>query len=107
MIKVTYIKHNGMAYEVEVPIGTTLKDAALDNGVPGIDGDCGGKCACATCHLFVDEGWWERVGGPRSQTESDLLSFADGAKTHSRLGCQVELTAEHDGLVVRLPLGQH
>ena len=94
-------------HEVDVDNGTTLMAAALDNDVPGIDGDCGGNCACATCHVFVDEAWRSRVGGPASDNESDLLGFADGANESSRLGCQVEVTDELDGIVVRLPLGQH
>ena len=107
MPTITYITHDGQRYEVTVDEGTHLMAAAVDNGVPGIDGDCGGNCACATCHVHVDDAWRAAVGGPASDMEKDLLGFADGADESSRLGCQVTVDAELDGLVVRLPLGQH
>ena len=106
MPKVTFIEHNGTRIDVSVPDGTTLMRAAVDNAVPGIDGDCGGQCACATCHVFVEPDWQARVGG-RNESEEAMLDFAAGTQPNSRLACQIELTAAHDGLTVRMPEGQH
>lgn len=107
MVTICFIEHDGTRHEVEVSAGTNLMAAAVDNDVPGIDGDCGGNCACATCHIYVDEAWSGLVGGPASQTEVDLLGFTDMANGRSRLACQVAISEALDGLVVRLPLGQH
>jgi 2Fe-2S ferredoxin len=104
--KVTYIAHHGHATTIDVPLGSTVMRGAVDNGVRGIDGDCGGQCACATCHVYVDAAWLERTGG-RNANEEAMLDFAAGTEANSRLGCQITLTAELDGLVVRLPEGQH
>ena len=106
MPKVTFITHHGQTHEVSVPTGTTLMLAAVDNGVPGIDGDCGGQCACATCHVFVDPAWAKRVGG-RSEREDDMLNFAAELRDSSRLACQITVTDALDGLVVHMPEGQH
>lgn len=106
MPKVTFISYAGKSYSVDVPEGTTLMRAAVDNGVPGIDGDCGGQCACATCHVFIEPEWQAKTGA-RTEPESAMLEFADGTKENSRLGCQITLTAAHDGLTVRMPEGQH
>lgn len=103
---VTFIAFDGVAHPVEVPVGTTLMRAAVDNNVPGIDGDCGGRCACATCHVFVDPPWDARLG-PRTAQEEDMLNFAADLRENSRLACQIPLGNEHDGLVVHLPQGQH
>ncbi len=107
MTRIVFIEHDGTRHEVDVEAGTSLMAAAVDNDVPGIDGDCGGNCACATCHLYVDSTWREVVGEPVSETERDMLGFADGVTSASRLGCQVAVTPDMDGLVVTLPLGQH
>ena len=107
MVRITFIGAEGGSHEVEVEAGLNVKDAALQNNVPGIDGDCGGACACATCHVYVDAAWAERVGGPASDMERDMLAFADDTEPTSRLGCQITLTETLDGLVLRLPLGQH
>jgi 2Fe-2S ferredoxin len=104
---ITFIEHDGTEHKIEAENGTNLMTLATQNSVPGIDGDCGGACACATCHVFVDPAWAGRVGGVGSEIEGDLLSFADGANEQSRLGCQIEVSDALDGLVVRLPVGQH
>ncbi len=101
--KITYIEFDGTEHVVEASPGQTLMSAALDNSVPGIDGDCGGNCACATCHLFVDGD----LGSGASDEERDMLAIADNIQENSRLGCQIPVTEALDGLVVRLPLGQH
>ena len=106
MIKVSFIEHNGKRHEVSVPDGTTLMRAAVDNKVPGIDGDCGGQCACATCHVFVEPEWLAKTGA-RNATEEEMLDFAATTQSNSRLGCQITLGPELDGLVVRMPEGQH
>lgn len=106
MPKVTFIAFNGTPYSVEVPVGTTLMRAATDNGVPGIDGDCGGQCACATCHVFV-QAPWDELTGKRTQIEDDMLNFAAELRDNSRLACQITLTDALNGLVVQMPEGQH
>lgn len=106
MPKVTYIEHNGTEHAVEVPVGLSVMRGAVDNNVPGIDADCGGECACATCHVFVDPTWEARTGTP-SEQEASMLSFAATKQDNSRLSCQIEMTAALDGLVVRMPEAQH
>ena len=76
--------------------------AAIDNGVPGIDADCGGECACATCHVYVDEKWWPKVGGT-NEGEEAIMSLNPDRQETSRLCCQIKMTDELDGLVVRTP----
>ena len=107
MTRIVFIEHDGARHEVDVECGTNLMAAAVNNDIPGIDGDCGGNCACATCHLYVDDAWRAVVGPAGSETERDMLGFSDGATAASRLGCQVSVTPAMDGLIVRLPLGQH
>jgi 2Fe-2S ferredoxin len=106
MPKITFIGFTGGAHTVEVPEGTTLMRAATDNGVPGIDGDCGGNCACATCHVYVDPAWVDRVGA-RTAGEEDMLNLVPELRGNSRLACQINLTDELNGLVVGLPEAQH
>jgi len=106
MPKVTYIEHNGTVHEIDVPVGRSVMQGAVENAVPGIDADCGGACACATCHVFVEPGWLERTG-PRQEREEEMLGFAADTQPNSRLACQIKVTAELDGLVVRMPEGQH
>lgn len=106
MPQITYITHDGTATVVDVPIGSSVMRGAVDNRIPGIDGDCGGQCACATCHVYVEPVWLARTGA-RNATEDAMLDFADGTEANSRLGCQIEITEALDGLIVRLPEGQH
>jgi 2Fe-2S ferredoxin len=108
MPKVTYIEYNGTRHEVEVPIGQSVMRGAVDNNVPGIDADCGGECACATCHVYVQEPWLDVVGLPvPGSQEASMLSFAAVTQPDSRLSCQLKVTETLDGLVVRMPEGQH
>ncbi|MEM9420405.1 MAG: 2Fe-2S iron-sulfur cluster-binding protein [Planctomycetota bacterium] len=100
MPKVTYITPAGDEVVVENAEGN-LMTAAVENQVTGIDGDCGGVCSCATCHIHVDPAWTDKVG-PASEAEEGMLEFEDGVEDNSRLGCQVKLTSELDGLVVRV-----
>jgi ferredoxin, 2Fe-2S len=106
MPKITFLAFDGTPHTVEVPTGTTLMRAAIDNRVTGIDGDCGGNCACATCHVYVDPAWSGRVG-PRTATEQDMLNCVSDLRETSRLACQIPLDEELDGLVVTLPESQH
>jgi 2Fe-2S ferredoxin len=105
-MKITFIEYDGTAREVEAAQDGTLRDVALDNLVPGIDGDCGGDCACATCHVFIDDEWQAKLT-PLSDDEDTMLALCDDRTEASRLGCQIKLGPELDGLVVRTPEGQH
>ena len=102
MAKITYIEHDGTRHEVDVPEGLTVMEGAIRNMVPGIDADCGGACACATCHVYVDAPWTEKAG-ERSSMEESMLDFASEVEDSSRLSCQIRVTADLDGLVVRMP----
>src|ERR1700692_4088134 len=106
MPKVTFNGFSGGTHTVEVPPGTTLMRAATDNRVPGIDGDCGGNCACATCHVYVDPDWSQRVGAPTAR-ETDMLNLLAHLQSTSRLACQITLPDALKGLVVNLPESQH
>jgi 2Fe-2S ferredoxin len=106
MPKITFIEASGKTYETEAEIGSTVMETAIMNGVPGIIAECGGACTCATCHAYVDPAWTEIVGPP-SMMEEDMLDFAFEVKPNSRLSCQIKVTKELDGLVVRMPQSQH
>ena len=106
MPRVTYIEHNGTEHRIDLEEGLSVMRGAVDNGVPGIDADCGGECACATCHVYVDEAWLARTG-TRGEQEASMLSFAATAQPNSRLSCQITMTQVLDGLVVRRPEAQH
>jgi len=108
MAKITYVEHSGREHAVEVPDGLSVMRGAVDNNIPGIDADCGGECACATCHVYVDEAWLGTIGTPApGSQEASMLSFAALAQPNSRLSCQIAVTEALDGLIVRLPEGQH
>ncbi len=106
MPKITYRTHAGEIREANVADGTTVMEAAVKNGIPGIDGDCGGACACATCHVYVDPDWFDRLGA-QTDMELSMLEFAENVHPNSRLGCQIKLSAALDGMVVDLPESQH
>ena len=105
MPKITYIEHDGNERTVDAEIGATVMETAIRNSVPGIVAECGGACSCATCHVHVDEAWSGKVGPP-SPMEEDMLDFAFDVKPTSRLSCQIKVTEELDGLVVRTPSQQ-
>ncbi|MFZ9501738.1 MAG: 2Fe-2S iron-sulfur cluster-binding protein [Beijerinckiaceae bacterium] len=102
MVKITFIDAGGQSRTVEAEEGSTVMEAAIRNDVPGIEAECGGACACATCHVYVDEAWVEKLPKPESM-EEDMLDFAYDVRTESRLSCQIRVTAQVDGLVVRTP----
>jgi ferredoxin, 2Fe-2S len=105
MPKITFIEHDGTAHTVDATIGDTVMETALGKSVPGIVAECGGSCTCATCMVYVDEAWQERLGA-RTPEEEDQLDFAFDVKPNSRLSCQIRVTDELDGLVVRTPAYQ-
>jgi 2Fe-2S ferredoxin len=110
MPKVTFIEHDGTAHAVEAQTGLSLMLAAITNNVPGIDADCGGECACATCHVYIEPEWGQKVteaSGPPNGQEASMLSFAATTQANSRLACQITVTEALDGLTVRMPDGQH
>ena len=108
MPKVTYIEYDGTEHPVEVPLGLSLMRGAVGNNVPGIDADCGGECACATCHVYVDAAWLDRTSLPEpGSQEETMLSFAAAAQPNSRLTCQIRMREELAGIVLRMPEGQH
>ena len=105
MTRITYVEHDGTEHPLDVPNGYSVMEGAVKNGVPGIDAECGGACACATCQVYIDEDWLATIG-PASEMEADMLDFADHARPSSRLSCQIEVTPALDGLTVRMPESQ-
>ena len=105
MVQITYIDADGTARTVEGEVGATVMETAIRNGVPGIVAECGGACACATCHVYVDEAWHAATGEPQPM-EEDMLDFASDVRPNSRLSCQIRVRPELDGLVVRTPARQ-
>ncbi|MDQ1714027.1 MAG: ferredoxin, 2Fe-2S [Frankiaceae bacterium] len=102
MPKITFIDHAGTARTVDADVGSTVMESAIKNGVPGVEAECGGACACATCHVYVEEEWRAQTGEP-SPMEEDMLDFGYEIKPNSRLSCQIKVREELDGLVVRTP----
>ena len=105
MPRVNYVEHNGQRHAIEVPVGFSVMEGAVNNNIPGIDGDCGGACACATCHVYVDPNWADALPKP-TELEADMLGFAYEPDERSRLSCQIKMTPELDGLTVYLPQRQ-
>jgi 2Fe-2S ferredoxin len=103
--KVTFVDQGGTRRTVEATAGQTVMEAAIHNAVPGIEAECGGACACATCHVYVDEAWRARVG-PAAPMEEDMLDFAYEVRPASRLSCQITMADALDGLVVTTPARQ-
>lgn len=106
MAKITYIEHDGKEHTIDVANGLSVMEGAIKNSIPGIDADCGGACACATCHVYVDKEWIDKTG-TKEDMEQTMLDFAVEVEDTSRLSCQIEVSDELDGLVVRLPQSQH
>jgi 2Fe-2S ferredoxin len=105
MVKIIYRDRDGTAHEVDAEPGMTLMEAAVKNGVVTIEGECGGACACATCHIYVPEEW-QRLTGKASDDELEMLEFGVAPDERSRLGCQIKVTAEMEGLTVLTPSSQ-
>jgi len=106
MAKITYVEHNGTEHAIDVKNGLSVMEGAVKNNIPGIDADCGGACACATCHVYVDQDWLAKTGD-RSAMEESMLDFAEGVEENSRLSCQIKVSDELDGLRVTMPESQH
>jgi ferredoxin, 2Fe-2S len=102
MVKITFIDTAGTARTVEGEVGSTVMETAIKNGVPGIEAECGGACACSTCHVYIDDAWREKVGEP-SPMEEDMLDFAYEVKPSSRLSCQIKVSEDLDGLTMQTP----
>ena len=102
MPKITFIDSSGTQRAVDAETGSTVMEAAIRNNIPGIEAECGGACACATCHVYVAEEWREKVGPP-SPMEEDMLDFGYDVWPNSRLSCQIKISDELDGLVVSTP----
>ena len=105
MAKITYIEHNGKSHVVEVPKELTVMEGAVQNNIPGIDADCGGSCACATCHVYVDEKWFGKLPN-KENAEEDMLDMAFEPNKFSRFGCQITVTNDLNELVVKMPSKQ-
>ena len=106
MIRLTLIEHGGTPHEVSAPAGSSLMQAAVENGVDGILGECGGACSCATCHCYVEGEWVAKVN-PAEELEKDMLDCVLEPTEFSRLSCQIIVTDEHDQLVVKMPESQY
>ena len=102
MTKITIVAFDGTRFDVDAENGSTVMENAIRNSVPGIEAECGGACACATCHVYVDEQWSDKVGAPEPM-EEDMLDFAFDVRPTSRLSCQIKVRDELDGLVVHVP----
>ena len=102
MAKITYIEHDGKSHTIEVSNGLSVMEGAVQNNIPGIDADCGGSMACATCHVYVKEEWFNKL--PKKEDgEDDMLDMAFEPKKNSRLSCQLMVTDQLEGLIVNLP----
>ena len=105
MTKITYIEHNGKSHQIDVANGLTVMEGAVQNNIPGIDADCGGSMACATCHVYVKEDWFNKL--PKKENgEEDMIDMAHEPNKFSRLSCQLTVTDDLDGLTVQLPSKQ-
>ncbi len=102
---VTYISHDGSSYEVDVPVGTSVMQGAVDNMIDGIVGECGGSCSCATCHCYVDPAWIAKLKAPDGM-EKDMLECVLEPRPNSRLSCQIVVTEALDGLKINMPESQ-
>ncbi len=106
MATIIYVEHSGTEHTIDVPAGTSLMEGALDNDVPGIDADCGGACACGTCHVKLDADWFAKLG-PRDANEESMLTLAVEVSDTSRLACQISATDELEGMRVYMPESQY
>ena len=106
MAKLNFIQKDGTRQEADGQNGMTVMEAAVKNMVPGIDADCGGACACATCHVYVGQEWLSKIE-PMQEMEKTMLDFAEGVESNSRLSCQIKVTEALDGFSVKMPKSQH
>jgi 2Fe-2S ferredoxin len=104
--RITYVEHNGTQHEIEVPCGTSIMQGAVNHLIPGIEGDCGGLCACGTCHVYIPAPF-QPLTGTAGELEQGMLQFAFDVREDSRLSCQIIVTDAMDGLVVEMPKRQY
>ncbi|MDH3351346.1 MAG: 2Fe-2S iron-sulfur cluster-binding protein [Gammaproteobacteria bacterium] len=102
MVTITYIEFDGTEHVVDVPAGMSVMEGAVNNDIPGIEAECGGMCSCATCHVYVDPVWAEATGSP-GDIEQGMLDSALDLQDTSRLACQIAISDELDGLIIRMP----
>lgn len=107
MPKILYIAADGTERLIEVPVGMSAMEGAVQNLVRGIDGDCGGAAACGTCHVHVDAAWLERTGPSVPGLETEMVALSDARAPNSRLACQIHMSEALDGLILRMPKDQH
>ena len=105
MAKITYIEHHGNKHTVDVENGLSVMEGAVQNDIPGIDADCGGGMACATCHVYIGDEWFNKIN-QKSEGEDDMLDQAYEPKKNSRLSCQITVTEELEGLTLEMPENQ-
>ena len=105
MAKITYVENNGIERTLDVANGASVMQGAIDNNVRGIIAECGGACSCATCHVYIDEAWTDKVG-QRGELEADMLEAVVDLRPNSRLSCQIQVSDALDGLLVRMPAKQ-
>ena len=105
MPKITYIEHSGKSHVVDVPNELSVMEGAVQNNIPGITADCGGACACATCHVYVDEKWFDKLK-TKDEAEQDMLDMAFEPNKFSRLSCQISVSNELEGMIVKIPSKQ-
>src|ERR1700756_5590201 len=105
MVKITFVEHDGHETVVETEAGPSLMKAAVAGGVPGVSADCGGSCACGTCRIYLPIEWRERIPAPR-QSEQEMIDYSEDSRPGVRLSCQIAVTQELDGLVLKLPESQ-
>ena len=105
MPKITYIEHIGKSHTIDIPKGLSVMEGAIQNNIPGIDADCGGSMACATCHVYVEEKWLDKLS-KAEDAEVDMIDMAYEPKKNSRLSCQIIISNELDGLTVTTPTKQ-
>ena len=105
MPKIIFTDHAGTSREVDAKPGTSIMEAAVANMIPGIDADCGGACACATCHVYVGQDWMDKLK-PKDDMEESMLDFAEDVRDTSRLSCQILMSDELDGITVETPESQ-
>ncbi len=106
MPSIKFVDSNGLETVFDAEVGMTVMKVAVDNGLRGIEADCGGACACATCHVYVDPNWIEAIG-PAGADEAEMLTYAVEPRETSRLSCQIKISQALDGLVVHTPISQH
>jgi len=106
MTKITFIEFDGTEHTVDADNGSSVMQAAVSNSVPGIDADCGGACACATCHVYVDSAFIDKTG-KAEEMEQSMLEFAENVTPESRLSCQITVSDELEGMTLKLPEAQH